>query len=206
MNIHVILYVLTIDLLAIMSPGPDFFMVLKNSLTDSLKAGFYTTLGITLGSCATFAIGMFGVGAIVISSKILFEIIKYLGVAYLTFLALKSIFAKTTVSEPQIVYSDLNIVDKAQYFRIGLLCNLTNPKSLLFIVALSTYVADKGNPYIDGWFIIIGSGISTCLWFTSVSFIFGRAVIRKMFYSKQKIINVLFGAVLLYVGSRMVFL
>lgn len=199
-----ILYVLTIDFLAIMSPGPDFFMVLKNTLTDSLKAGFYTTLGITLGGCISFALGILGVGAIIVNSKILFEIIKYCGVLYLTYLALKAIFTKPRVSEPQMVYNTSNFVNKGQYFRIGLVCNLTNPKAYLFIISLSTYVAQRGNPHVDGWFIILGSSLATFLWFNTVSIIFGRISVRKIFYSKQKIINVLFGIVLLYVASRMI--
>ena len=206
MNIHVILYVLTIDFLAIMSPGPDFFMVLKNTLTDSLKAGFYTTIGITLGSTIIFALGLFGIGAIVISSKLTFDIIKYLGATYLAYLALKSIFAKVQIYEPQMVYQDTKIINKWQYFKSGLFCNLTNPKAFLFIISLSTYVAELGNPLIDGWFIIFGSGIATLLWFTVVSFIFGQARVRRVFYTKQKIIDIVFGVILLYVASRIVIL
>lgn len=204
MNIDVILYVLTIDFLAIMSPGPDFFMVLKSTLTDSLKAGFYTTLGITLGSGIVFTLGLFGIGAVVVSSKLIFAVIKYLGAAYLAYMAIKSILSKVKIAEPQMVYKDNTILDKGEYFRIGLICNLTNPKAFLFIVSLSTYVAGRGNPYVDGWFIVLGSCIATLSWFTTVSFIFGRAMVRNMFYKKQRIINIIFGIILLYVASRII--
>ena len=204
MHVSVIIYVLIIDFLAIMSPGPDFFMVLRNSITDSLKAGFYTTLGISLGSSIIFALGLFGIGAIVASSKYLFMIIKFAGAGYLTYLALKSIFAKVQILEPQLVYAEQKIIEKSQYFKIGLICNLTNPKAFMFIVSLSTYVAEHGNPFIDGIFIILGSGIATVSWFTMVSFIFGRAYVRNLFYKKQKIINIAFGLILLYVATKIV--
>ncbi len=204
MHISVITYVLIIDFLAIMSPGPDFFMVLKSSLTDSLKAGFYTTLGISLGSSIVFALGLFGIGAIVANSQHLFMIIKFAGALYLSYLALKSIFAKVKISEPQLTYAENKSLDKIQYFRTGLICNLTNPKAFMFIISLSTYVAEHGNPFIDGVFIILGSTFATIFWFTLVSFIFGRARVRNIFYSKQKIINVIFGIILLYVAFRIV--
>lgn len=204
MHISVITYVLIIDFLAIMSPGPDFFMVLRNSLTDSLKAGLYTTFGISLGSSIIFALGLFGIGAVVASSRHLFMVIKFAGALYLTYLALKSIFAKVKITEPPLAYSENKSIDKSQYFKIGLICNLTNPKAFMFIVSLSTYVAEHGNPFIDGIFIIVGSTLATILWFTIVSFIFGKARIRNIFYSKQKIINIIFGLILLYVAFRIV--
>ncbi|MCE2705797.1 MAG: LysE family transporter [Proteobacteria bacterium] len=206
MDIDVIVYVLVIDFLAIMSPGPDFFMVLKNSLTDSLKAGFYTTLGIALGSTIVFACGLFGIGTIVASSKYLFMVIKFAGAFYLAYLAIKSIFSKVQIREPQMVYSDKPTIASFEYFKIGLICNITNPKAFMFIISLSTYVANHGNPYIDGTFIILGSAFGTLFWFTAVSFLFGRATIRNIFYKKQRFINIIFGLILLYVASRIVIL
>ena len=84
--------------------------------------------------------------------------------------------------------------------------DITNPKAFMFIISLSTYVANHGNPYIDGTFIILGSAFGTLFWFTAVSFLFGRATIRNIFYKKQRFINIIFGLILLYVASRIVIL
>ncbi len=204
MNTDVILYVLMIDFLAIISPGPDFFMVLKNTLTDSLKAGFYTTLGVSLGSTIVFSLGLFGVGIIVVNSHIMFALLQYFGGGYLGYLGIKSIISKPHVHEPELTGKDTQQINKFQYFRIGLLCNLTNPKSFFFIISLSTYVAENAHPLIDGWFILLGSIIGTMIWFTFVSFVFGRASVRKIFYAKQKIINIVFGIILIYVASKII--
>jgi len=207
MNINVILHVLMIDFLAIMSPGPDFFMVLRNTLTDSLKAGIYTVFGIALGSSLVFSSGLFGVGVILMRSTILFSIIKYAGCAYLIYLAINSIISKGKVHEPAISNQHTAVnTSKAEYFRIGLFCNLTNPKALLFVVSLSAYVAAEGNPMKDAWFIIIGSAIATLGWFTTVAFVFGNVAVRRVFYSKQRIINILFGLILFYVAGQILFL
>jgi threonine/homoserine/homoserine lactone efflux protein len=204
MHIDVILYVLLIDFLAILSPGPDFFMVIRNSMSGSLKTGIYTTIGISLGSMIVFSLGIFGVGAIVANSKLLFNIIKIAGSLYLAYLGLKSLWARTYIVEPQLAYAERE-KNPSQYFRIGLVCNLTNPKALMFITALSTYVAEHGNPYFDGIVIIVGSTVATFLWFVLVSMLFSRMRIRQIFYKKQRIINIVFGCILLYVAYKIMF-
>lgn len=205
MHIKIILYVLFIDFLAILSPGPDFFMVLKSAMTSSRKAGIFTTLGIATGSTIIFTVGLFGIGAVLASSKWLFLLLKIAGSLYLTFIALKSIFAKISIEEPQLVYATNDISPMSSFYKIGLICNLTNPKAFMFIVSLSTYaISHGGNDLTDVMTIILGSGVSTLLWFTTVSFIFGNFKVRKIFYQKQRIINLLFGMILLYVAAEII--
>jgi|SRR6185437_5694107 len=205
MHIQIIIYVLFIDFLAILSPGPDFFMVLKSSMTSSHKAGIYTTLGIASGSTIMFAVGMLGIGAILADSKWLFLLLKIVGSLYLAYMALKSIFAKVSIEEPQLMYATKDVVPMGQFYRSGLVCNLTNPKAFMFIISLSTYaVAHGASDMFDTLAIILGSGVSTLLWFIAVSFIFGNFKVRKMFYQKQRIINLLFGCILLYVASMII--
>jgi threonine/homoserine/homoserine lactone efflux protein len=235
---NIIIYVIIIDILAIMSPGPDFFVVLKSSLSDSHKAGFYTTLGISCGSTIMFSLGLFGVGAIVAVHPVIFLIVKLLGAGYLTYLGLSSLFNKFTVVEPDLpdaassatfnavsntvsntasdellvvsnncVKSSNNLRKSANhYFRLGLVCNITNPKALLFIISLSTYVASHGNSYTDGSIILLGSLVNTLVWFTTVAYIFGSRRVRRLFYTQQRIINIAFGLILLYVAITIAFL
>jgi threonine/homoserine/homoserine lactone efflux protein len=206
MHIQVILYVLFIDFLAVLSPGPDFFMVLKNSMTSSHKAGIYTTFGIASGITILYAIGMLGIGVILAGSKWLFLLLKIIGSLYLTYLGLKSIFAKISIEEPQLVYAPKDSVSMWRFYRSGLICNLTNPKAFMFVVSLSTYaVAHGASNILDTLAIVFGSGIATVIWFMTVSFIFGNFKMRKIFYEKQRIINLLFGGILLYVASMILF-
>jgi threonine/homoserine/homoserine lactone efflux protein len=202
MHIKVILYVLLIDFLAILSPGPDFFMVLKSAMTSSRKAGIYTALGIATGSTIVFTIGLLGIGAVLISSKWLFWLLKIVGSLYLIYIALKAIFIKNSISEPQLVYATDNISSMSSFYKLGILCNLTNPKAFMFIVSLSTYAIAHGcNNVVDILVIILVSAFNTLLWFCLVSFIFGNFKVRKIFYQKQRIIHLLFGVILLYIAA-----
>lgn len=203
MNFDVIIYVLLIDLLAIISPGPDFFLVLKNSLAHSPKAGFYTTLGVTLGSTLVFSLGLYGV-TLLLASTIIFDIIKYSGAGYLCYLALKSIFINNKVVEPKLSEKDLPGANFIYYFRMGLIGNMTNPKAFMFILSLSTYVAGHGHVLYDGIPVVLGSSLSTLVWFCSISSIFGTLTARKIFYKHQHKLNILFGIILLYVAFEII--
>ena len=206
LNWSVIVYVVFIDFLAIMSPGPDFFMVLKNSLTKSHKAGIYTTLGISLGCFILFLLGVLGVGALIAQNKILFTILKFAGALYLIYLAIKSLINKSEVSEPQLVYDENSKASVWEYFKIGLVCNLTNPKAMMFIITLAAYITEKGNPYTDGIVISIITCINTLIWFSLVSIVFGSIKVRKVFYRYQRVINIVFAIVLFYMASKIIFL
>lgn len=206
MNYDVVLYVLVIDFLAIMSPGPDFFMILKNSLSYSRREGVFTALGITVGSGILFSLSLFGVGVIVAQSKVLFTIIKIAGALYLLYLAVMSIMAKVSIHEPQLLDKTNNKTNDFASFKMGLICNMTNPKAMMFMVSLSSYVTTHGNVKLDSMAIIIGSMILTQAWFSSISGIFGSLKVRKVFYRKQRIVNIIFAMVLVYVASKILFL
>src|SRR5690242_773964 len=80
--------------LAAISPGPDFALVVKNSLAYKRTAGIYTALGVScsLGIHATYSI--LGLAIIISKSLLLFSLIKYLGAAYLIYIGAQSLLAK----------------------------------------------------------------------------------------------------------------
>ena len=84
-----LLAVITITLLAVISPGPDFAMVTRNSLLLSRRAGVLTAVGIGLGVLVHVAYTLLGLGLLIQQSLWLFNAIKLLGAAYLVYLGLK---------------------------------------------------------------------------------------------------------------------
>tara|TARA_R110002110_G_C13068216_1_gene682566 strand:- start:33 stop:302 length:270 start_codon:yes stop_codon:yes gene_type:complete len=73
----------TIAFLGALAPGPDFIVVTNNSLKFGRKAGFYTAIGVALGCLIHISYCIAGIGYMVMQSVLLFNIIKYLGAAYL---------------------------------------------------------------------------------------------------------------------------
>lgn len=89
-NLALIGTVTLVHLLAVMSPGPDFIMVMKNALTYSRKAGIWTAIGIATGISVHVFYSLAGLAFIIAQSILLFNTFKLLGAAYLIYLGIKS--------------------------------------------------------------------------------------------------------------------
>ncbi len=79
-----------VSLIAAVSPGPDFFIVLKNSVSHSRKAGFLTTFGVSIALLVHLSYTLLGLGVVIAESPLLFAMIKYAGVGYLFYIGLTS--------------------------------------------------------------------------------------------------------------------
>src|SRR5688572_10012358 len=99
----IILTVALVHLLAVISPGPDFIMITRNSLMYSRKTGIYTAIGLGLGILVHVVYSLVGIGLLISKSILLFNTIKLLGAAYLIYIGYKSLTSKS---------SNLNILNQ----------------------------------------------------------------------------------------------
>src|SRR3989344_5815099 len=99
MYFSAILTVALVHLLAVISPGPDFLMITRNSLVYSRRSGIYSAIGLGLGILVHVAYSLIGIGILISKSVLLFNFIKYLGAFYLIYIGYKSLTSKS--SKPQ---------------------------------------------------------------------------------------------------------
>lgn len=90
------LTIVTIHLLAVMSPGPDFVMIVRNSLMYSRKTGIYSAIGLGFGIGVHVAYSLLGIGILISQSIVLFTIMKFVGAGYLFYIGYKSLTAKAS--------------------------------------------------------------------------------------------------------------
>ena len=83
-----------LNFIALASPGPDFAIVVKNSLVHSKKAGMMTALGIATGETIHLSYILLGVGIIISKNIWILNSIKILGMLYLTYIGIKMLRAK----------------------------------------------------------------------------------------------------------------
>ena len=128
------LTVFVLGFLVVMFPGPNFAMILRNSLLRSRRAGIYTALGIALGGTVHVTYSLIGIGVIISQSILLFNALKWLGAFYLIAIGLKALWTKKhpiqAANGPQARMS------REAALRSGFLTCLLNPKSTLFFFAL----------------------------------------------------------------------
>ena len=123
--------------LAMMSPGPDFILILKNG-QYGFKSGLATSLGITFGFTIHTCFVIFGFSYIITQNPILKEIVSFCGALYLLYLALKIWRSSNEViNETQSNFYLQNYKLK-ESLKEGFLCNILNPKVLLFILSFFT--------------------------------------------------------------------
>ena len=158
--------VITITLLAVISPGPDFAMVTRNSLMLSRRAGVLTALGIGLGVLVHVTYTLVGVGLLIQQSLWLFNAIKLVGAVYLIYLGVKMLRAKPA---GPLADSTVASLSDAAALRTGFLTNALNPKTTVFIVSLFMQVVRPDTPLA----VQIGYGafisVAHMAWFSLVA-------------------------------------
>jgi len=189
--------VITITLLAVISPGPDFAMVTRNSLMLSRRAGVLTALGIGLGVLVHVTYTLVGVGLLIQQSLWLFNAIKLIGAIYLIYLGVKMLRAKSggTATDGHIA----PLSDGAA-LRTGFLTNALNPKTTVFIVCLFVQVVRTETPLV----VQIGYGAFISLahmaWFCLVALCFSAGVVRERLLAARHWIDRAFGGLLVGFG------
>ncbi len=130
-------FFLTSVILAL-SPGPDNLFVIAQSAQNGRAAGLYVTFGLATGLIGHTVAVAFGLAAIVHSSVIAFSIMKFMGAAYLLYLAWQAL--KATASTDH--HGQVQALSRGSLYRRGIIMNITNPKVSFFFMAFLPQFAD----------------------------------------------------------------
>ena len=152
-------------------PGPDNIFVLMQSLTQGKKAGIFVVFGLCSGLVFHTLAVAFGVAAIFKTSQMAFSVLKYVGCAYLLYLAYKSYKnSGDRISDEKAPALSL----KNLYFR-GVVMNITNPKVSIFFLAFLPQFCDpaKGSVFSQVTLLGIVFMITTLIVFGAVAFLSG---------------------------------
>jgi RhtB (resistance to homoserine/threonine) family protein len=194
-----------IQLIAVMSPGPDFAIVVKNSLVHSRKSACWTALGITAGVTVHIAYSLLGLGLIIAKNLWLFNTVKILGCLYLFYIGIKAIKAgqsSSVIIESQEQHRPLS---SWHAFWVGFLTNALNPKAILFFLSIITTFLDPATPLPIMVLYGVEIMIITLLWFLTVAFCFSHTRIRSIFSRFGYWVERLTGGLLIILGIKLAF-
>ena len=144
MEIELILSFLAASILLTIMPGPDNLFVLTESLTKGSKNGILISIGLCLGVLVHTIAAATGLSIFIQNSAIAFSVIKYLGAAYLFYLAYKALGEKQ--AEIDLDLQRIEVEDEVfPLIRKGFLMNVLNPKvSIFFIAFLPQFISHNG--------------------------------------------------------------
>jgi threonine/homoserine/homoserine lactone efflux protein len=125
------------------APGPDMLYVIGRSVGQGRKAGVVSALGIFAGCWAHILAAAVGIAALLRSSPMAFNVVRYLGAAYLLYLGVKMIVQRSRLEAQQLPSESLSNI-----FRQGVITNVLNPKVALFFLAFLPQFVDARRGYV----------------------------------------------------------
>ncbi|MGC2530421.1 MAG: LysE family translocator [Candidatus Acidiferrum sp.] len=118
-------------------PGPAVFYIVGRSIDHGRRAGVVSALGIATGALVHIAAAALGLSALLVSSAA-FDVVKYLGAAYLIYLGVQKLYRKEALATS----SDLEPAQLSRIFRQGVIVSVLNPKEALFCFAFLPQFVD----------------------------------------------------------------
>jgi len=160
-------------LLLNLSPGNDMLYVAARSSSQGSKAGILSSLGIMVGCMVHIFAAMVGLSAIIARSAVAFDVIKYIGAAYLIYLGSRPMFSRKHKLQ---VSTSIKKLSQRKIFLQGVLTNVLNPKVALFFLAFLPQFINVayGNTamqifFLGTWFNVGGTLVNIV-----VSLLFGK--------------------------------
>ena len=171
------LTVVVLHLFAVMSPGPDFVLITRQSIRHGRIAALWTAGGIGFGILFHSFLAVTGILFLLASDEFYLLILKLICSSYLLYLGIGSIFSPSNFNIQKDAVSKWSNVGG---FSAGLLTNITNIKALLFFITLFGIVL---NDQTRNSFIFYGfyMAIATFIWFSCVSYIFTSDIFKNKF-------------------------
>ena len=203
--INEFIVIATVHLLAVASPGPDFAIVLKQSLKFGRKTAVATSLGIGSGILVHVAYSLVGIGVLIASDERLYTLLKYIAASYFLYIAWHGLRAQKPESSDEI---NRQVTDKPSYkkaFLTGFLINGLNVKATLFFVSLFAMVISPQTPLEIKLGYGIYMAIATACWFAMLSYLLGHDKIREKLLSKGYWLDRVMGLVLLLLAIQIIF-
>ena len=180
-----------------------------NTMTNSLNSGFRRSMWGILGQQAALLVHVVvvaaGVGLLVSRSPMAFTAIRYAGAAYLVYLGVRLILAKTQDA------AELDVKGRESalsMFRRGLWVNLLNPKAIVFFLAFTPQFIRLDAPALPQYLVFIGTIVAVdimvmWLFFAASAKSFSRFTATER---GQRILNLVFGTLFIFVAALLVFI
>ncbi|GAA0210474.1 LysE family translocator [Kangiella japonica] len=192
------LLIASAHLLAVMSPGPDFAIVMRQSLVFGKRFAIITSLGIGLAIFVHVAYAVLGIGLLIKSTDWLFKLIQLAGASYLIYIGWGAIRAQAESSSATVnPVQGKAVMTDAKAFRQGFVTNVLNPKATLFFLSLFTTLVNATTPLSIQSFYGVWMAVVTAAWFVFLSCILASQKVRRFFNQFGHWIDRVLGAFLI---------
>lgn len=158
-ELHQLLLFIAAGWLLNLTPGPDVLYIVSHALRSGARAGIVAGFGITAGCFVHIGAAAIGVGALLAASAAAFNVLKWLGAAYLLYTGLRLLFARSGGSPLAQAAEQIGPEEPADLRRVfvgGFWTNVLNPKVALFFLAFVPQFIAPGTGNTAWVFVLLG--------------------------------------------------
>jgi threonine/homoserine/homoserine lactone efflux protein len=134
-------------------PGPNTLYIIARSIQQGRRAGIISSLGVQVGTLLHIAAAVLGLSALLLSSALAFNVVKYAGAAYLIYLGVKTLLTKEQIGPAR----EIQKASLSRVFYQGVVVNLLNPKTALFFFAFLPQFIDAARGRVAMQIVLFGT-------------------------------------------------
>ena len=191
--------VILLHLFAVMSPGPDYVLITRQSIRYGRRVALWSSGGIGVGILFHSFLAVTGILFFIASNESYLLFLKLICSVYLLYLGMTSIINTSDFNNNRV---DDNKWSNANGFAAGMLTNITNVKALLFFITLFGVVLNgqtQGNLMFYGLYM----AFATFIWFSLLSYIFTSEVFKAQFLTFFKFFEKFLGLILVIIAVQL---
>ena len=187
-------------LITVISPGPNFVATSHAAVTHSRRAGVLVAAGIALGTTVWSTASLLGLGLLFQTAAWLYQVVKLAGAAYLVYVGVRMIAARTTAVSAGPSVRGLSAIGA---FRRGVQIDLSNPQAAAFFTSLFAVAVPPEAPFwfqatIVGTVVVMAGG-----WYAIVACAMASTPVAALYRRAQRTILRLTGALFVVFGVRL---
>lgn len=195
----------TIHFLAVVAPGPDFAVTIRQSVRFGRGVGICTALGIGAGISVHVLYTLLGVGALMHTTPWLLTVAKVIGGVYILYLGVSLLRSQPKSALEGDKEADQPVVEQTLWkaFTTGFLTNATNPKATLFFLAIFTTLISATTPLNVQALYGVWMCFVNALWFVIVALFFSSNRVRVLFMRMGHWFERTMGVILILFAGRL---
>ena len=191
--------------LAVASPGPDFALVLRQSLAHGRRTALWSSVGIGCGISVHIIYCLLGLGYFLKNSPETLTVVKYLGAAYLAYVGMQALRTPPRTGDLDLAGNGASAPTNRAAWTTGFLVNVLNPKAAMFFISLFPLAVSVTTPKLIQAGYGLWMTVATAGWFCFVSIVFTRQEVRKKFLRHGHWIDRALGVVFLAFALSLAF-
>lgn len=182
------------------TPGAGAIFTMSNSLNSGFRRSIWGILGQQVALVIHIVIVALGVGVLVSSSPVIFNVIRYAGAAYLVYLGIRQFLRKPDLDEEEV--ADKKNESALSMFQRGIWVNLLNPKAIVFFLAFMPQFIRPDQPLLQQYAVLTTTVIIIDIMVMWFFFAFAARSFQRFTHDEhgQKVLNRVFGCLFVLVG------